>query len=785
MKPFFTSLLILSSLCFSSIDAQIITTEGTKFWLGFTENGGLASPVLNLQISGKRIATGTVSTSNGLFTSPFTITPGVTTTINIPALAAHNTSNNAKGDFGILVEASDSIFVFASNFKAASSDASLALPVSALGSEYYLMSYSSTISSNKCEFVIVGTADDTEIEIIPSQRLSAAVDSGDVLTITLNEGQTYQGKAFSNNDLTGSFIRSTDPCKPIVVIGGNECTNIPAGFATCDHIYEVMIPTKAWGRNYLIMPWRTRGRSVYRVISSEDNNSVFFNGFADTTIILNKGEFYEDIIVGTQPIAVSGSGPLNIAHYSPGDAFDGNDDNGDPFMVMLLPSEQNIDNITFSALAGNNTNHYVNIYGDSLAAATMTLNDTNIFRFFRKFAQDERFYYSQYDLGINSIAFDINLKSDGKFNAVAYGYGLDDSYGYGAGGRLKSLNFDILVDSPLCVGNEVQFSDTSRISISEFLWDFGDGTTSTLAAPSHTYNTAGDYTVKLGIRILPCAPLEFTTKNIIIEEAPFAPTIVGDTEACENQSISLSGSYNQTVSEFRWFSGPTGGVALSTDSIYVSPELTANLTVYLEVVVPPSCISLRQKHDISLKSVQAAPSPIVVCGKSSANSQTFNWSAVGGAVGYEVSVDSGQTWIDPSAGATGTTHAISGLGSDETAKLRVRALMNGECAVGSPSPELECSDDFEFNIPTAFSPNGDGNNDTFGGNGSGIDFYKMQVFNRWGQEVFGSNEILDRWDGIISNSSNQAPAGVYIYLCNVSKSDGSNTQFQGVLTLVR
>lgn len=43
-----------------------------------------------------------------------------------------------------------------------------------------------------------------------------------------------------------------------------------------------------------------------------------------------------------------------------------------------------------------------------------------------------------------------------------------------------------------------QFQNNSSIGQS-YLWDFGDGTTSTLVSPSHTYTAYGDYTVKLTV----------------------------------------------------------------------------------------------------------------------------------------------------------------------------------------------------------------------------------------------------------------------------------------------
>jgi PKD repeat protein len=50
-------------------------------------------------------------------------------------------------------------------------------------------------------------------------------------------------------------------------------------------------------------------------------------------------------------------------------------------------------------------------------------------------------------------------------------------------------------DAPLAV----QFTDQSTGSISSWLWDFGDGETSTAQHPTHTYESGGDYTVGLTV----------------------------------------------------------------------------------------------------------------------------------------------------------------------------------------------------------------------------------------------------------------------------------------------
>ena len=47
------------------------------------------------------------------------------------------------------------------------------------------------------------------------------------------------------------------------------------------------------------------------------------------------------------------------------------------------------------------------------------------------------------------------------------------------------------------VGQPILFNSTCSTDASKYKWDFGDGTSTTDANPSHTYSTAGNYTVKL------------------------------------------------------------------------------------------------------------------------------------------------------------------------------------------------------------------------------------------------------------------------------------------------
>lgn len=91
-----------------------------------------------------------------------------------------------------------------------------------------------------------------------------------------------------------------------------------------------------------------------------------------------------------------------------------------------------------------------------------------------------------------------------------------------------------------------------------------------------------------------------------------------------------------------------------------------------------------------------------------------------------------------------------------------------------------------FYIPNAFTPNADGVNDIFEPKGFEIENYTMNIFNRWGQLVFSTNDIKRGWDGSFNGIA--CEEGVYtwrsVYQSNAKNSDGRQVK-EGIVTLLR
>lgn len=126
----------------------------------------------------------------------------------------------------------------------------------------------------------------------------------------------------------------------------------------------------------------------------------------------------------------------------------------------------------------------------------------------------------------------------------------------------------------------VSFTDQSINGATSWLWDFGDGNTSTSQNPTHTYQSEGTYTVSL------TATNNFGSdatsyNNLIVVDRPDGPSAAGDFR-CDAGSLALSASGNGTL---RWFDQATGGSQLATGGTFNTPSISNSTTYYVEDAV--------------------------------------------------------------------------------------------------------------------------------------------------------------------------------------------------------
>lgn len=91
---------------------------------------------------------------------------------------------------------------------------------------------------------------------------------------------------------------------------------------------------------------------------------------------------------------------------------------------------------------------------------------------------------------------------------------------------------------------------------------------------------------------------------------------------------------------------------------------------------------------------------------------------------------------------------------------------------------------YDLNVPTAFSPNGDGVNDVFRAMQRPARLFDLRIVDRWGEVVFRTDDPTDGWDGTFRGRP--APVGTYVYEAVYSFHDRQEpVRMAGTVTLIR
>jgi gliding motility-associated-like protein len=116
-------------------------------------------------------------------------------------------------------------------------------------------------------------------------------------------------------------------------------------------------------------------------------------------------------------------------------------------------------------------------------------------------------------------------------------------------------------------------------------------------------------------------------------------------------------------------------------------------------------------------------------------------------------------------------------------KVRVRAESLDPVPKITYSNIIESELGLNIYFPTAFTPNGDGLNDEYTPNGPLVFNYSMEIYSRWGDLIFISNDIQKGWNGIFNEK--HAKTGAYIYKVRYEDVVGTAYNASGSFVLLR
>lgn len=304
-----------------------------------------------------------------------------------------------------------------------------------------------------------------------------------------------------------------------------------------------------------------------------------------------------------------------------------------------------------------------------------------------------------------------------------------------------------------CVQTEVAFESTTIVDpdiTSTFLWEFDDEGTSNEENPTHIYQSAGIYTVKLTVSYPDAGCSDFETFEIEIADKPSVEIESPSNTICAGDEIglilSIDGDYasiawtdtNPIVesSSYKIYEAGTYGVVVTND---LGCEGTDQITIVetavpeLDIVTEPTPPVIGTGESISLMAVPTG-----------GDFATYSWSPVATLS----SPNQASTTASPLDSVTYTVEAETLEGCIVIKKIKVLVEV-GTDVFGDK----------------AFSPNGDGQNDTW--ELLRKELYvdcTLTIYDKNGSKVYEKKGYDNDWDG--TNNGKKLNPGVYYYVMN-------------------
>ena len=455
-----------------------------------------------------------------------------------------------KNMYGLHITATEMISIYVILGGDNAMDASNILPLSALGSEYYVQDYipeahnGDSWSTNEGNMVtvttILGTEDGTKVDITPKGSTYDNHSDGTTYTIDLNKGQTYYLISQKEQQLAGTHIVAKNGRK-IAIYTGSPLTRLPNGISARDALFEQPMPVEYWGTQFIVTRSLGKNGNIIGITASQNGTEIKLDGYSQNPgIFINEGETYYLALQnagnpqtnkpGDSPVpaqkTVTGdalfietSCPCAVYSYDTGNGYKGRNDAddeveedgkplGDPSSVWVAPIQQKIGQITFGTCYTDMTeNHFLNIVTESatcqntkltaLYGATQ-LDKTNLLTWI-PVPGNPTYSYARAKIGDKTTKqFSVfRLENSKGFIATVYGNGKNESYAYSAGSAAVEQGVNVegetftdgyRSNTKFCIDTELSFdAKVGTDEITRVDWNFGDGTTQYNGEPVTTH----------------------------------------------------------------------------------------------------------------------------------------------------------------------------------------------------------------------------------------------------------------------------------------------------------
>lgn len=268
-------------------------------------------------------------------------------------------------------------------------------------------------------------------------------------------------------------------------------------------------------------------------------------------------------------------------------------------------------------------------------------------------------------------------------------------------------------------------------------------------------------------------PNETTTYNVVssnscnsasnsikVHVLDFNPIVSKDTSVCVGEKVNLWASGGVS---FWWVPSE---LLSSPSNSNQSPTILAPSNFMVEITDSMGC-----KKDLSVF-VDTLPIPKIELPQ-------FINSSWGSIVQIEANTNGSTFFWNPSDGLSCTDCLRPEVNSQETTTYYLMVTDSNGC-VNTDSVTVYY--DGVLYVPNAFTPNGDGVNDIFYAFGKDIVEFNMQIFDRWGELMFETEDLHKGWDG--TYRGNLVKTETYVWKIKYEDTQGNPGDLIGTVTLI-
>lgn len=344
-----------------------------------------------------------------------------------------------------------------------------------------------------------------------------------------------------------------------------------------------------------------------------------------------------------------------------------------------------------------------------------------------------------------------------------------------------------LITNPnsLCLGTSAVLTATANGGNGNYIYTWGQGIG--ISTYSITVTPAGTTMYPITVTDNCGSPQAVDSVQVIVYPLPTVAFISDSINGCEPLAINFADNSTPAIASWMWnFGDPASGTnnnsnAQNPSHMYSSDGL---YSVSLDVVTTDGCTGSYVFPDM----IEVYPTPVAEF--VSAPLQTtildpiiqFTDMSLGASI-WSWNFGDPSTINDNISSETSPFHYFSDPGNYEVTLI---VTSNYGCT-DSTTKVIIIDRDFTFYAPNAFTPDGNGKNDFFFPQGEGWDLqnYQLYIFDRWGAQIFKTNNANEYWDGKVMGGNDIAQQDIYTWIVVVKDFAGETHNFNGRVILVR